>query len=141
MSEGGTIKVTEGSLVLKSKLEDGLYTLAGSTIVGSANASAVQVSNDDKERLWNMRLSHMSACELEMLSNRNLLKDEKINTFEFCEHCILGKQKKVSFNTGKHKIGGLLDYIHSDLWGPSKLPSKGVKRHLLTFIDDFSRKV
>ena len=42
MSEGGTMKVTNGSLVmLKAKLEDGLYTLAGSTIIGSVNASTV----------------------------------------------------------------------------------------------------
>ncbi|XP_075110563.1 putative mitochondrial protein AtMg00300 [Nicotiana tabacum] len=128
MSGAGTIKVTKGSLVmLKGKLENGLYTLAGSTIVGSANASTVQLSNDDKARLWHMRLGHMSARGLEMLSNRNLLEGEKINTLDFCEHCVLGKQKKVSFSTGKHKTRGVLDYIHSDLWGPSKLPSKGKK--------------
>ncbi|KAH0656305.1 hypothetical protein KY285_031187 [Solanum tuberosum] len=109
MSEGGTMKVTKRSLVmLKAKLEDGLYTLAGNTFIGSVNESIVQLSNDDKAKLWHMRL---------------------------------GKQKKVSFNTGKHNIGGVLDYIHSDLWGLSKLPSKGGKMYLLTFIDDFSQKV
>ena len=76
---------------------------------------------------------HMSARGLEMLSNRNLLEGEKISTLDFCEHCVLGKQKKVSFSTGKHKTRGVLDYIHSDLWGPSKLPSQGRKRYLLTF--------
>jgi len=36
----------------------------------------------------------------------------------------------------------MLDYIHSDLWGPSRVPSKGNGSHyMLTFIDDFSRKV
>ena len=82
----------------------------------------------------------MSARVWEMLSNRNLFNGEKISILEFCEHCVLGKQKKVSFSTGKHKTVGVLDYIHSDLWGPSKLPLKGGKRYLLTFIDDFSRK-
>ena len=52
MSEGGTMKVTKGSLVmLKVKLEDGLCTHAGSTIIGSVNASTVQLSNDDKAKL------------------------------------------------------------------------------------------
>uniref|UniRef100_A0A1S3YRG2 Uncharacterized mitochondrial protein AtMg00300-like n=1 Tax=Nicotiana tabacum TaxID=4097 RepID=A0A1S3YRG2_TOBAC len=128
MSEAGTIKVTKGSLVmLKGKLENGLYTLVGSTIVGSANASTVHLSNDDKVRLWHMSLGHMSARGLKMLSNHNLLEGENINTLDFCEHCVLRKQKKVSFSTGKHKTRGVLDYIHSDLWGPSKLPSKGRK--------------
>jgi hypothetical protein len=35
-----------------------------------------------------------------------------------------------------------LDYIHSDLWGPSQISSKGNdSRYILTFIDDFSRKI
>ena len=51
-SEGGTMKVTKGSLViLKAKLEDSLYVLAGSTIVGPENSSTVQLSDDDKARL------------------------------------------------------------------------------------------
>ncbi|KAG8481939.1 hypothetical protein CXB51_026741 [Gossypium anomalum] len=36
---------------------------------------------------------------------------------------------------------GTLEYIHSDLWGPSKVPSRGGANSMLTFIDDFSRKV
>ncbi|KAH0650222.1 hypothetical protein KY284_030134 [Solanum tuberosum] len=103
MSEGGTMKVTKGYLVmLKAKMENGLYTLAGSTIIGSG-------------KLWHMRLGDMSARGLEILSNGNLLNSEKISTLEFYEHCVLGKQKNVSFNTGKHKTEGVLDYIHSDL--------------------------
>lgn len=58
------------------------------------------------ERMWT-----------EMLSNRNLLEGEKISTLDFCQHCVLGKQKKVSFNTDKHKTIGVLDYIHSDFMG------------------------
>ena len=86
------MKVTKGSLVvLNSKLEDGLYILEGSTIIGFVNASKVQLSKDDNEKLWHMRLGHISARGLEMLSNRNLLNGEKINTLEFCEHCFLGK--------------------------------------------------
>ncbi|KAH0743103.1 hypothetical protein KY290_031096 [Solanum tuberosum] len=103
MSEGGTMKVTKGYLVmLRSKMEDGLYTLAGSTIIGFG-------------KLWHRRLGDMSARGLEMLSNHNPLNGEKISTLEFYEYCVLGKQKNVSFNIGKHKTKGVLDYIHSDL--------------------------
>ncbi|KAL6321549.1 hypothetical protein AAG906_021744 [Vitis piasezkii] len=34
-----------------------------------------------------------------------------------------------------------LDYIHLDLWGPSQVVSHGGGRHMLTFIDDYSRKI
>lgn len=65
--------------------------------------------------------------------------DEKINTLEFCEHCVLGKHK-VNFSTGKHKTEGVLDYIYLDLWVTSKLPLKGGKRYLLTFIVIFQER-
>ena len=47
----------------------------------------------------------------------------------------------MSFSKAKHGAKGILDYIHSDLWGPSKVPSLGGKHYMLTFVDDFSHKV
>ena len=53
-----------------------------------------------------------------------------------------GKQKRVSFTSpAVHKTKGTLDYIHSDLWGPAHVQSKCDARYMLTFIDDYSRKV
>ena len=61
---------------------------------------------------------------------------------EFCEHCVLGKQKRVSLSTTVHRTKGTLDYIHSKFWEPSQVPSKGGdSMYLLTFIDDYSQKV
>ena len=34
-----------------------------------------------------------------------------------------------------------MDYIHSDLWGPSQVPSHGGVMYFMTLIDDFTRKV
>ena len=78
-----------------------------------------------------------------ILSKKGCLISVGTGKLEFCEHCVLGKQKKVSFPTAKHRTQasqGILDYIHSNLWGPSGVPSFGRKRYMLTFIDDFSRK-
>jgi len=47
----------------------------------------------------------------------------------------------VSFSTTKHRMQGILDYIHLDLWGPLRVPSFENKRYMLTFVDDFSRQV
>lgn len=72
------MKVTKGSLVmLKVKLEDGLYILAESTLVVSVNIIIVQLSDNDKARLWLMRLVHISARRLNILTNHNLLNGEK----------------------------------------------------------------
>ena len=51
------------------------------------------------------------------------------------------KHKRVKFNTSTHTSKGILDYVHSDLWGPSRKPSLGGARYMLTIIDDYSRKI
>ena len=70
-----------------------------------------------------------------------MLCGRKIGKLDFCEHCVFGKQYRVSFGTGVHRTKDTLDYIHSDVWGPSQVPSKGRASYLLTLIDDYSRKV
>uniref|UniRef100_A0A2N9HKJ8 CCHC-type domain-containing protein n=1 Tax=Fagus sylvatica TaxID=28930 RepID=A0A2N9HKJ8_FAGSY len=35
---------------------------------------------------------------------------------------------------------GILDYVHSDIWGPVRTPSKGGAQYFMSFIDDYSRK-
>jgi transposase InsO family protein len=47
----------------------------------------------------------------------------------------------VQFKSATHKTEGVLDYIHSDIWGPVRTASRGGQIYFLTFIDDFSRKV
>lgn len=34
----------------------------------------------------------------------------------------------------------MLDYVHSDLWGPSRTPSQSGSRYFMFLIDDFSRR-
>ena len=76
-----------------------------------------------------------------ILSKRGLLGSQGTGKLDFCDHCVFRKQKKVSFSITTHCTNGTLDYIDSDLWGPSRVPSFGGKRYILTFVDDFSRKV
>jgi hypothetical protein len=52
-----------------------------------------------------------------------------------------GKHKRVKFNTVIHKSKAILDYVHDDLWGPSRKTSLGCCRYMLTIIDDYSRMV
>ena len=53
----------------------------------------------------------------------------------------MGKQTRVKFSTTIHNIEGILDYIHTDVWGPTKTASLGGKHYFVTFVDDFSRRV
>ncbi|KAH7550154.1 hypothetical protein JRO89_XS13G0144400 [Xanthoceras sorbifolium] len=125
----GVLKVAKGSLiVMKAEKIGKLYILKGSTVTGAAAVSTSSLSDSDVTRLWHMRLGHMSERGLSELSRRGLLCDQSTSKLDFCEHCIFGKQKRVSFSTAIHRTKGTLDYIHSDLWGPARVPSKGFGR-------------
>lgn len=54
---------------------------------------------------------------------------------------VVGKCHKVKFSKGAHTFKGVLDYVHFDLLGPTKVQSKGGARYFVFFIDDFLRRV
>ena len=68
---------------------------------------------------------------------RGLLKGAKTCKLEFCEHCVLGKQMRVKFGTVIHNTKGILDYVHSYVWGPTKSASMG---GIHTFVNEFSKR-
>jgi hypothetical protein len=143
-SSDGVLKVSKGSLIcLKGDLNSAkLYVLRGSTLHGSVSvAAAVTNAEPSKTNLWHMCLGHMSKLGMVELMKRNLLDGCTSTSMKFYEHCIFGKHKRVKFNTSVHTTKGTLDYVHADLWGPSRKPSLGGARYMLTIIDDYSRKV
>ena len=101
------LKITKGSLIMmKGHLRPAkLYVLEGSTIIGDA---AITSSELDKTTLWHLRLGYMSENGLVELSKRGLI-DSRIGILEFCEHCMFGNYKRLSFGKGIHstkrKIG------------------------------------
>lgn len=94
-----------------------------------------------KTTLWHKRLAHISPRGLSCLFKQGLIGKSKPVEMSFCEHCILGKASKKSFTKASHTTETRLDYIHSDLWGSSRIATHGEARYFLTLIDDFSRKV
>ena len=141
-AEGGVLKVVRGSLVLmKGTMVGSLYVLQGSTVTGSANVSTSSSMTDHETKLWHMRLGHMGEHGMNELCKQGLLGGKKLGNLAFCEQCVYGKHKRVSFKSAVHNTKGILDYVHSDLWGPSRKTSIGGSNYLLTFIDDYSRKV
>ncbi|KAK3027503.1 hypothetical protein RJ639_040218, partial [Escallonia herrerae] len=115
--KGGVMKVSKGAMVIMK---------------GSSN---------DNSELWHKRLGHLSEGGMLELHKRKLLQGVKSCKLNFCKFCVFGKQKRVSFKAAFHTSKGVLDYVHSDVWGPIKHISNRGARYFVTFIDDFSRKV
>jgi len=107
-----TIRIVKGALiVMKGKITTGnIYKLLGSTVVGGVHSIE---SHDDNTKLWHMRLGHLSERGMTELHKRNLLHGVKTCKLDFCKFCVLGKQTRVSFMTGKHRTERILDYVHS----------------------------
>ena len=76
-----------------------------------------------------------------MLSKKGDFGGKKLGVLPFCDACVYGTGKRVSFNTIVNNTKGILDYIHSDLLGPSRRASLGGCNYHLTFIYKYSRKV
>ena len=47
----------------------------------------------------------------------------------------------MKFGKWIHNIKGILDYIHSELWGSTRETSTGGGRYCLSLVDDYSRRV
>jgi hypothetical protein len=83
----------------------------------------------------------MSEKGMQILHKINLLPDLKQIDWDFCEHCVYGKQKRDRFlRVGKEKKSERLEFVHTYVWGPTQVSYLGGSRYYVTFIDDATRK-
>ncbi|KAH9723371.1 retrovirus-related pol polyprotein from transposon TNT 1-94-like protein [Citrus sinensis] len=124
-AKNGELQVTKnGIVIMKGIRRNGLYVL-----IGSSSSPGVIVSvTIDKTKLWHIRLAHMSENGLKELGKEGLISSDQISSLEFCEKCVFGKATRQRFGTGKQETNNSMDYIHSDLWGPSQVLSHGGAR-------------
>ncbi|KAH9801739.1 Integrase catalytic domain-containing protein [Citrus sinensis] len=139
-SDNGGIRVTKGgTIVMRGEKKNGLYVLIGSSV--PTNAVMTAESDIDKTKLWHLRLAHMSMKGLQELEKQGLLYGDKMGSLNFCENCVFGKAHRAKFPKGVHRSKHVLDYVHTDLWGPAQLSSLLGGKYFMTLIDDHSRKV
>jgi hypothetical protein len=129
-----------------------LYKLLGSTISDGCNSSIVPDIEVEEERtptvsgenvmLWHQRLGHIGEKGLRLLHGKGMVEGMSNCSldFDFCEHFLYGKQNRVRFPSGATRVEGILQLVHSDVFGPVSVPSLGKSMYYVSFIDDFSRK-
>ena len=115
-----------------------LHWTTTSVCVDMVNA----VESNNSSTLWHKRLSHISEKGLNVLAKKKLLSNFQSAKLEKCEHCLAGKQNRVSFKSyPPSRKTELLELVHSDLCGPMKTKTLGGTLYFVTFIDDCSRKL
>ncbi|KAL5700655.1 hypothetical protein ACHQM5_026075 [Ranunculus cassubicifolius] len=140
----GFLTITwEDRVIMRGERHGNLYILKGKPLTGVVQKMVSQVDQKRylQTQLWHKRLGHVDETGLTVLGKQGLFGRDKLCKLDYCEHCVFGKQCRTSYRKAKHRATWILDYVHSDIWGPSRVASLGGKRWFVTFIDDFSRRV
>jgi hypothetical protein len=136
--EGGQWKLSKGSLILaRGKKINTLYKTDGRLVKGDA----IVVENENSIELWNKRLGHMSEKGLQILAKEQLLPNNKGTSLTPCTHCLVGKQRRVSFQiSSSSRKSIILVLVHIDVCAMNTITLGGALYYVM-FIDDHSKKV
>ncbi|XP_014522764.1 uncharacterized protein LOC106779208 [Vigna radiata var. radiata] len=84
----------------------------------------IAVAMNESPNLWHQRLGHMIEKGMRIMHSKEKLSSLRSTEIDICENCILGKQKRVSFQTcGKILKKERLELVHSNVWGPKTVSS------------------
>ena len=123
-------------VVARGKKEGTLY------LTNSSTSSIAVADKGIDSNTWHYRLGHMSEKGMKILHSKGKLEGLKSLDLEFCEDCVFGKQKKVTFSkVGRPPKSERLELVHTDVWGQTQVPSLGGSSYFVTFIDDATRKL
>ena len=107
-----------------------LYFMDNLTLPNTSFCTYVQDKNIET---WHKRLGHPSYSKMYLFPFGNkFCKEKDIN----CKDCIFGKMKSIPFPTRTFVTTRPFELVHSDVWGPSPVLSKGGYSYYVTFIDD-----
>ncbi|KAK2426313.1 hypothetical protein QL285_024996 [Trifolium repens] len=107
-------------------------------------STCFKTASEDETHLWHCRYGHLNYNELKTLHSNNMVTGLPVirTPSKLCKDCVMGKQQrksipKKSLWRATHK----LQLVHSDICGPITPSTSSGKRYLITFIDDYSRKI
>ena len=91
--------------------------------------------------LWHQILGHIGEKGLRLLHGKGMVEGMSNFSLDFdlCENFLYGKQNQVRFPSCAMRAEGILQLVHSDVFGPVSVPSLGKYVYYVSFIDEFSR--
>ena len=63
-----------------------------------------------------------------------LLKGTNNYKIKLCEHCVVGKKTRVKFSTANHNTREILEYVHNNVWGPTKTTSISESHYFISHL-------
>uniref|UniRef100_A0A2N9HB54 Integrase catalytic domain-containing protein n=1 Tax=Fagus sylvatica TaxID=28930 RepID=A0A2N9HB54_FAGSY len=105
----------------------------------SSSVSAPVIAASASIELWHSRVGHVSLPRIQILVSRGLLGSVSSSPFD-CMPCQLGKQPALPFNNSESIASATFDLIHSDIWGPSPVPTTQYSKAIKVFRSDNARE-
>uniref|UniRef100_A0A2N9HTM0 Integrase catalytic domain-containing protein n=1 Tax=Fagus sylvatica TaxID=28930 RepID=A0A2N9HTM0_FAGSY len=105
----------------------------------SSSVSVPVIATSASIELWHSRLGHVSLSRIQTLVSRGLLGSVSSSPFD-CMPCQLGKQPALPFNNSESIASATFDLIHSDVWGPSPVPTTQYSKAIKVFRSDNARE-
>ena len=130
--------LSSGKMIGTAKEHDGLYYLddSSASALSSQIKTYVSPTLDNNLMLWHRRMGHPSFQYLQKLFPQfSFNKDVNFH----CETCELAKHHRTTFPPTTYHSTRPFSIIHSDVWGPSRVPNRTGSKYFVTFIDDHSR--
>lgn len=145
--QNGTCRVyhpSNGVIMQANMSENRMFYLLASRLSENSMCLQTEEVSDEEVHLWHCRFGHLNYDGLKMLSQKDMVVGlpSLKSTKEVCDVFLTGKQhresmpKKSSWRSSKQ-----LQLVHSDICSPITSASHGDKRYILSFIDDFTRKI
>lgn len=107
------------------------------------NSSIFEVGSDgtsiDKSTLFHQRMINIREKGLHTLYIKGMVEGILYFSmvFDLYKYCIYGKHNYVSFPSDTTRSKGVLNLIHSDIFGSVPIPSLGKSWYYVSFIDYF----
>src|SRR5687767_5146924 len=95
-------------------------------------------SNETSLKLRHFRLGHISKGRMERLIREEILPNLDFSDLDQCVDCIKGKFTKQIKKDVAKRSSGILEIIHTDIYGPFNVRSMDGYNYFITFTDDFS---
>jgi hypothetical protein len=126
-----------GQIVGTARKVGRLFELTSLHFPSSSVLSAPVIAASASIELWHSRLGHVSLPCIQTLVSRGLLGSVSSSPFD-CMPCQLSKQPALPFNNSESIASTTFNLIHSNVLGPSPVPTVGGSRYFVIFVDDFS---
>ena len=126
-NQEGSFIGKEGRIIVRGRREGMMFILDSHEIKSAMFAKSTKADSDIE--LWHKRIGHINLNKLKAMKSKGVVvglltfKEKEIEGV--CEACQFGKQHRYPFPKERNVSKGLLDVVHSDVWGPAQTATFG----------------